>query len=201
MGLDFEASRRLEATPGHYPARDRHRLAPRGLAAVLVTKEPAAAAGARRGFTGSRSSSGTMLPRRRSASTWRRGPVRYVERLITSIRGECLDHMIVFGERHLRRVLREHIAYYHGSRTLLGLSKDARSRRPFSLGVRAPCSANPSSAGCIYCRRSHVSAPVVMPKRPTARQDSTAALLMTNRHVAQHGSIPCPIGSSRSTGN
>ena len=37
--------------------------------------------------------------------------------------------MIVFGERHLRRVLREYIAYYHGSRTHLGLDKDASEPR------------------------------------------------------------------------
>jgi transposase InsO family protein len=36
----------------------------------------------------------------------------YVERLIGSIRRECLDHMIVFGEAHLRRILRGYAAYY-----------------------------------------------------------------------------------------
>ncbi len=54
-------------------------------------------------------------------SPWQNG---YVERVIGSIRRECLDHAIVFGERHLRRVLREYVAYYHGSRTHLGLGKD-----------------------------------------------------------------------------
>jgi transposase InsO family protein len=38
----------------------------------------------------------------------------YVERLIGTIRRECLDHAIVFSERHLRRVLRSYLAYYHG---------------------------------------------------------------------------------------
>jgi hypothetical protein len=41
----------------------------------------------------------------------------YVERLIGTIRHECLDHVIVFSERHLRRVLRSYLAYYHGYRT------------------------------------------------------------------------------------
>src|SRR5665811_919224 len=41
----------------------------------------------------------------------------YVERLIGSIRRECLDHMIVFGEAHLRRILRAYAAYYNQSRT------------------------------------------------------------------------------------
>ena len=59
-------------------------------------------------------------------SPWQNG---YVERVIGSIRRECLDHVIVFGERHLRRVLREYVAYYHGSRTHLGLGKDAPEPR------------------------------------------------------------------------
>jgi transposase InsO family protein len=36
----------------------------------------------------------------------------FVERLIGSIRRECLDHMIVFGEAHLRRILRGYAAYF-----------------------------------------------------------------------------------------
>jgi hypothetical protein len=53
----------------------------------------------------------------------------YVERVMGSIRRECLDHVIVFDERHLRRVLREYVAYYHGSRTHLGRGKDAPEPR------------------------------------------------------------------------
>ena len=49
--------------------------------------------------------------------------------MIGSKRRECLDHVIVFGERHLRRVLRQYVAYYHGSRTHLGLGKDAPEPR------------------------------------------------------------------------
>jgi putative transposase len=59
-------------------------------------------------------------------SPWMNG---YVERVIGSIRRECLDHVIVFGERHLRRVLRECVAYYHGTRAHLGLGKDAPEPR------------------------------------------------------------------------
>jgi transposase InsO family protein len=54
----------------------------------------------------------------------------YVERVIGSIRRECLDHVIVLGEKHLLRVLREYIRYYHGSRTHLGLAKDCPRSRP-----------------------------------------------------------------------
>ena len=49
----------------------------------------------------------------------------YVERLIGSIRRECLDHLIIFGEAHLRRVLRAYADYYNGIRTHLSLDKDA----------------------------------------------------------------------------
>src|ERR1700723_1047949 len=52
-----------------------------------------------------------------------------VERLIGSIRRECLDHMIVFGEAHLRRILRGYAAYYNLSRTHRSLNKDAPLHR------------------------------------------------------------------------
>jgi putative transposase len=53
----------------------------------------------------------------------------YVERVIGSIRRECLDHTIIFGENHLRRVLKEYFRYYHQSRTHLGLEKDCPEPR------------------------------------------------------------------------
>lgn len=58
----------------------------------------------------------------------------YVERLIGTLRREALDHIIVRDEQHLRRVLREYLGYYHGSRTHLSLGKDAPIPRP----VEAP---------------------------------------------------------------
>lgn len=67
-------------------------------------------------------------------SPWQNG---FAERVIGSIRRECLDHVIVFGERHLRRVLREYVAYYHEARTHLGLGKDApepRAMQPRDAG-------------------------------------------------------------------
>jgi transposase InsO family protein len=54
----------------------------------------------------------------------------YVERMIGSIRRECLDHVIIFGEAHLRRVLAAYAAYYNGIRTHLALGKDAPVSRP-----------------------------------------------------------------------
>ena len=59
-------------------------------------------------------------------SPWQNG---YCERVIGTMRRECLDHVIVMGERHQRRVLKEYLDYYHGSRTHLGLEKDAPEPR------------------------------------------------------------------------
>lgn len=49
----------------------------------------------------------------------------YAERVIGSIRRECLDHVVVIGERHLLRILRKYVDYYNKSRTHLSLAKDA----------------------------------------------------------------------------
>jgi len=53
----------------------------------------------------------------------------YAERVIGSIRRECLDHVIVLSERHLRRILRCYLDYYHQSRTHLSLQKDCSEPR------------------------------------------------------------------------
>ena len=54
----------------------------------------------------------------------------YAERVIGSIRRECLDHLIVLGERRLRRVLSSYTDNYNGTRTHLSLDKDAPEGRP-----------------------------------------------------------------------
>ena len=54
----------------------------------------------------------------------------YAERVIGSIRRECLDHVIVSGEAGLRRVLADYVADYMRSRTHLALGKDAPLPRP-----------------------------------------------------------------------
>ena len=53
----------------------------------------------------------------------------YVERLIGSIRRECLDQVIVWNETSLRRILRSYLDYYQKSRTHLALAKDAPEPR------------------------------------------------------------------------
>ena len=70
------------------------------------------------------------LPR----SPWQRA---YVERVIGSIRRECLDHVIVFRENSLRRILNSYFDYYHRSRTHLSLEKDSpepRAIQPPEMG-------------------------------------------------------------------
>jgi len=54
----------------------------------------------------------------------------FVERLIGSIRRECLDHVIVWNESSLRRILQSHFEYYESSRTHLALRKDPPVPRP-----------------------------------------------------------------------
>jgi transposase InsO family protein len=61
------------------------------------------------------------------ASPWQNG---FAERLIGSIRRECLDHIIVFGEAHLRRTFRSYACYYNDIRTHRSLDKDAPVSRP-----------------------------------------------------------------------
>src|SRR3990170_6213874 len=61
------------------------------------------------------------------ASPWQNG---FAERLIGSIRRECVDHLVVLGEAHLRRILRFYARYYNEIRTHRSLDKDAPVSRP-----------------------------------------------------------------------
>jgi putative transposase len=60
----------------------------------------------------------------------------FAERLIGSIRRECLDHVLVLGERHLCRILARYLRYYQQARTHLALDKDAPDVRPVELPER-----------------------------------------------------------------
>jgi transposase InsO family protein len=60
-------------------------------------------------------------------SPWQNG---YAERVIGSIRRECLDHTLIMGEEHLRRTLRAYAHYYNRARTHLSLAKDSPLHRP-----------------------------------------------------------------------
>ena len=90
-------------------------------------------------------------------SPWQNG---HAERLIGSIRRECLDHIIVFGERHLRHVLSCYTDYYNAARTHLSLAKGhagATCRSVSRTHTRAPGSRRPAPsirAGLISGRDS-----------------------------------------------
>jgi putative transposase len=65
----------------------------------------------------------------------------FAERLIGSIRRDCLNHVIVLSDRHLRYVLTRYFSYYHRTRTHLSLTKDAPDGRPVDppeLGMVVP---------------------------------------------------------------
>jgi transposase InsO family protein len=63
-------------------------------------------------------------------SPWQNG---HIERLIGSIRRECLDHVLVLSEAYLRRILRAYADYYNRTRTHLALGKDAPLGRPVQV--------------------------------------------------------------------
>jgi transposase InsO family protein len=64
------------------------------------------------------------------ASPWQNG---FAERLIGSSRRECLDHIVILGEAHLRRILRAYAGYYNDIRTHRSLDKDAPTFRSVQL--------------------------------------------------------------------
>jgi putative transposase len=71
----------------------------------------------------------------------------YVERLIGSIRRECLDHILVLHEQHLQRLLTRYVAYYHRWRTHLSLAMDCPEPRPVLSADRGRVIAVPEVGG------------------------------------------------------
>ena len=82
-----------------------------------------------------------------SRSPWQNG---FCERVIGTIRRDCLDHVIVLNEKHLRRVLKEYLAYYHESRTHLGLEKDTPEPRAVQPLDAGPVRGQPVLGGLHY---------------------------------------------------
>ncbi len=78
----------------------------------------------------------------------------YAERVIGSIRRECVDHFIVLNERHLRRILRSYFEYYHQSRTHLSLDRNSPVPRDVEPPERGRVIAIPQVGGLHhrYCR-------------------------------------------------
>jgi transposase InsO family protein len=75
----------------------------------------------------------------------------YVERLIGSIRRECLDHLIVLNEEHLRRILTEYFTYYHESRTHLSLDGNSPIPRPVCPPAQGKVVAKAYLGGLHHC--------------------------------------------------
>jgi putative transposase len=71
----------------------------------------------------------------------------YVERLIGSIRRECLNHVMVFHAQHLQRLLTSYFAYYHRFRTHLSLAMDCPEPRPIQLPERGKVIVVPEVGG------------------------------------------------------
>ena len=76
----------------------------------------------------------------------------YVERLIGSIRRECLDHMIVYGEAHLRRIVGAYAGYYNEARTHRSLNKDAPLHRAIQRLGAITSQPVPGGLHHQYCR-------------------------------------------------
>ena len=79
----------------------------------------------------------------------------YAERVIGSIRRDCLDHFVILNARHLKRTLASYFAYYHGSRTHLGLDKQCPfPRQATSIGriIAIP------QLGGLHHRYEHIAA-------------------------------------------
>jgi Integrase core domain len=72
---------------------------------------------------------------------------RHAERLIGSLRQECLNHVVVFNERHLRQLLLTYMAHYNFARTHLSLNKDAPMPRAVQTVGRICICANPILGG------------------------------------------------------
>ena len=81
----------------------------------------------------------------------------YVERLIGSVRRECLEHVIVLNEEHLRRLLVRYFAYYHQWRTHLSLAMDCPEPRPVHAPDQGQVIAIPEIGGLHhhYERQAH----------------------------------------------
>jgi len=74
----------------------------------------------------------------------------YVERLIGTLRRECLDHVLIYGERHLHRILAAY-SYYNETRTHLGLAKDT----PIRCNDPEPSSRHQFCPDCIIATRGY----------------------------------------------
>ena len=108
----------------------------------------------------------------------------YAERVIGSIRRECLDHLIVLNERHLRRVLSRYVVYYHRARTHLSLSKDAPTFRRVQTSTDGPrIAAFRKSAGYITgTNGARLNLPIASFRSHPFRPDQKLKLEQVHEH-------------------
>jgi putative transposase len=92
----------------------------------------------------------------------------FAERLIGSIRRECLNHVLVLSERHLRRILIRYFAYYHRARTHLALDKDAPDVRPVEIPNAGRIVEIPKSVACIIATSASRRSPTPSSLQPSA---------------------------------
>ena len=85
---------------------------------------------------------------------WQNG---YCERVVGTLKRECLNHMIIVNEAHARRALRGYLEYYHGSRTHIGLDKDAPDGRAVEPPELGPVRRRPMVGG-LHSRYYRVAA-------------------------------------------
>jgi transposase InsO family protein len=105
-------------------------------------------------------------------SPWQNG---HAERLIGSIRRECLDHTVVFGEARLRRIAAAYTGYYNELRTHLTLGKDSPAHRPIHRTARSQRGRSSAdfiinAAGCSFRQ-------ALVLWRPPPTQRTTTSLL------------------------
>jgi putative transposase len=112
----------------------------------------------------------------------------FAQRLIGSIRRECLNHVLVLSERHLHRILTRYFAYYHQARTHLSLDKDTPPSGPSSFPRRARSYNFPKSAACIIATSAK-------PRSPASPGLCTVNTRITETRVTGP-SAACPSRSS-----
>ncbi len=79
------------------------------------------------------------------------GQSPYVERVIGTLRRECLDHVVVLGEAHLRRIVRSYLGYYDVVRTQLAQKKDAPEPRMAQPPEKGKVIEIPEVGGLHHC--------------------------------------------------
>jgi transposase InsO family protein len=107
-----------------------YRLWPRCLEVMVLVKPATVIQWHRQGFRSRVEAMGITEVITAPRSPWQNA---YVERVIGSIRRECLDHLVIFNEPHLRRVLSSYVDYCQRTRTHLSLDKDCPDSRPIQL--------------------------------------------------------------------